>query len=159
MLFSNGIFNNLGSIAAALTALWISYKFYRIYRKSSLNKRRFDDKLFGTMADPERGIKAEPGIFDVIASLVTQTNEAQQNYVKLDKKFASVAFKIEKFENQLNNMATEVQDVKHNTQQLKPNGGHSLADKINNINNQMETHLTQFHQISDLSQCPSEGDK
>ena len=116
------------------------------------------------------------------------SNRPESHEEDTEDERASVAFKIEKFENQLNNMATEVQDVKHNTQQLKPNGGHSLADKINNglyflrvlgiqctreelhtflreknytpnSYNVYHAHLTQFHQISDLSQCPSEGDK
>ena len=149
MLFAtyNHLFNGIGSLAASLTALWAAYKFYGVYRKNSLNKRRFDDKLFGVSADLERGVKAEPGIFDVIASLVAQSNEAQQNYNKLDQKFNLLTMRIEKFQNQLTDIVGEVQDVKQNTQQLKPNGGHSLADKINNINDKLETHLTQLHDV------------
>ncbi len=108
------------AFAAGVGAIAGVYAFWRAHVRSTRQRRRFDDKLFGVPLDIETGTPATPGIFE---------------------RFDQLATAVEQLHRQVSSMESDLGEVKILTQQLRRNGGHSVFDTVHKVSNSLTEHL------------------
>jgi hypothetical protein len=116
------------AVAAGVGAVAGVYAFWRAHVRSTRQRRRFDDKLFGVPVDTETGTPATPGIFERFDQLTTA---------------------VEQLHNQVTSMEADVGEVKILTQQLRRNGGSSVFDTVHKVSNSLTEHLENSMRFQD----------
>lgn len=112
-------------VGGAIMGLGVVVTWFKAHQANVQRQRRVEDAIIGTK--PQHGIPGTPSIFEQLATL---------------------SAKVETMQVTLSTVESEVASVKGLTTQLKPNGGKSLADKINRaelrterIENKLDDHL------------------
>lgn len=131
----------LRTIGEVIGALAIVYGFGKTYFKYFRNRQRFEDRLFGTPGDPLRGIKASPGIFEILDGLKDDIGQLKLDTTDLKEDNKELKDDTKHLQIASEYMKNQIGDMTSLTRQLRPNGGSSLADKINSIDSSLKSHL------------------
>lgn len=115
------VVEGVGAVIAGLAA---SLPVWRHFRAQRVEDQRLRDAILGVVGT--HGLPSTPSVFQQIATLSTS--------------ILAITEKVE-------SLTESVDEVKASTNQLKPNGGSSLADTVNKIAADVSTHILHSQKV------------
>ena len=111
-------------VGAVLAGLAASLPVWRHFKSQRAEDQRLRDAILGVVGT--HGLPSTPSVFQQIATLSTAVLTITENVRALTE---------------------TVEDVKASTNQLKPNGGSSLADTVNKIAADVSAHIIHSQKV------------
>jgi hypothetical protein len=111
-------------VGAVIAGLAASLPVWRHFKSQRVEDQRLRDAILGVVGS--HGLPSTPSVFQQIGTLSTAV--------------LSITEKVE-------NLTESLEEVKASTNQLKPNGGSSLADTVNRIAADLSTHIIHSQKV------------
>jgi hypothetical protein len=112
-------------VGAVLAGLAASFPVWKHFKSQRIEDQRLRDAILGVVGT--HGLPSTPSVFQQIATLSTAMVTIRENVTTLTET--------------VDTLTGTVEDVKASTNQLKPNGGSSLADTVNKIAADLSAHI------------------